>query len=60
MTDFNSWDHSVLARFAQECSEQNAILRNDLKILLAQYRELVLESARLKDARKPSERSSSP
>ena len=53
MTDFLLWSHDVLARFAKECSEENSILREDLKILLQEYRNLVTENARLKGVQDP-------
>ena len=43
----------MLARFARECSEENSILREDLQILLKEYRNLVAENARLKGVQDP-------
>ena len=38
---FLTWDHATLAQFAHDANEQNTQLREDLKVAMAAYRELL-------------------
>ena len=43
MADFASWKQESLAVFAAEVSEENRVLREDNKLLLAAWRQAVTE-----------------
>jgi hypothetical protein len=48
-TDFNSWSHETLVKFAQECNDENKQLKADVKMLLKANRQ------RLADTLQPKE-----
>lgn len=43
-TDFLTWDHATLARFAREVTDENDQLRADQHMLLEWIRALILEN----------------
>lgn len=43
MADFASWKQENLAKYAEEVSEENRILREDNKLLLAAWRRSISE-----------------
>lgn len=43
MADFASWKQENLAKYADEVSEENRVLREDNKLLLAAWRRAVSE-----------------
>ena len=43
MADFASWKQENLAKFAEEVSEENKVLREDNKLLLAAWRRAISE-----------------
>lgn len=43
MADFASWKQENLAAYAAEVSEENRVLREDNKLLLAAWRQAVTE-----------------
>jgi len=43
MADFQSWKPENLAKYAEEVSEENRVLREDNKLLLAAWRRAVSE-----------------
>ena len=43
MADFASWKQENLAKYADEVSEENRILREDNRMLLAAWRQAVSE-----------------
>jgi hypothetical protein len=43
MADFVSWKQENLAKYAEEVSEENKVLRDDNKLLLAAWRRAVSE-----------------
>jgi hypothetical protein len=43
MADFASWKQENLAKYAEEVSEENRILREDNKLLLAAWRRAISE-----------------
>ena len=43
MADFASWKQESLAAYAAEVSEENRVLREDNKLLLAAWRQAVTE-----------------
>ena len=43
MADFASWKQESLAVFAAEVSEENRVLREDNKLLLAAWRQAISE-----------------
>lgn len=43
MADFYSWKQENLAKYAEEVSEENHILREDNKLLLAAWRRAISE-----------------
>ena len=43
MADFYSWKQENLAKYAEEVSEENRILREDNKLLLAAWRRAISE-----------------
>ena len=40
-TDFATWDRNTLEQFAREAADANELLRQDLKLALASWREAV-------------------
>jgi len=43
MADFKSWKQENLAQYAEEVSEENRVLREDNKLLLAAWRKAISE-----------------
>ena len=43
MADFASWKQENLAKYADEVSEENRVLREDNKLLLAAWRRAISE-----------------
>lgn len=43
MADFASWKQENLAKYAEEVSEENRVLREDNKLLLAAWRRAISE-----------------
>ena len=43
MADFASWKQENLAKYAEEVSEENRVLREDNKLLLAAWRRSISE-----------------
>ena len=43
MADFASWKQENLVKYAEEVSEENKVLRDDNKLLLAAWRRAVSE-----------------
>jgi hypothetical protein len=43
MADFASWKQENLAKYAEEVSEENRVLREDKKMLLAAWRRAISE-----------------
>lgn len=44
MTDFSTWSHANLVKFAQESTQEVLYLRNDLRVAIDAYRTLLKET----------------
>lgn len=44
MTDFSSWSHANLVKFAQDSNQEMLYLRNDLRVAIDAYRTLLKET----------------
>ncbi len=44
MTDFNTWSHANLVKFAEESTQEVLYLRNDLRVAIDAYRTLLKET----------------
>lgn len=46
MTDFQTWDRKTLEQFARDAAEENKRLREDIRTLLAAWRQVLTEQER--------------
>lgn len=44
MTDFSTWSHANLVKFAQDSTQELLFLRNDLRVAIDAYRTLLKET----------------
>jgi len=44
MTDFSTWSHANLVKFANDSTQELLFLRNDLRIAIDAYRTLLTET----------------
>lgn len=44
MTDFSTWSHANLVKFAQDSTQELLFLRNDLRVAIDAYRALLKET----------------
>jgi hypothetical protein len=44
MTDFSTWSHANLVKFANDSSQELLYLRNDLRVAIDAYRTLLKET----------------
>lgn len=44
MTDFSTWSHANLVKFAEESTQEVLYLRNDLRVAIDAYRTLLKET----------------
>jgi hypothetical protein len=44
MTDFSTWSHANLVKFANDSNQELLFLRNDLRIAIDAYRTLLKET----------------
>ena len=44
MTDFSTWSHANLVKFAKDSNQELLFLRNDLRIAIDAYRTLLKET----------------
>jgi hypothetical protein len=44
MTDFSTWNHANLVKFANDSSQELLYLRNDLRVAIDAYRTLLKET----------------
>ena len=49
MTDFSTWSHANLVKFAQDSTEEILHLRQDLRTAIKAYRELIRNTRDVQD-----------